>query len=394
VPKVTEVQVFAVDLPLRVPFRHAAAQRRQSNSVFLRLRFDDGTDGWGESLPRAYVTGETVDGAIALLRDRIGPALLGHHFGSLDDVVAFLTECDGAAPASWVDPCQRQAAAWCAVDLALLDALTRIEDRPALAALVAQPSSTTGTAPRLRYSGVVSADRGRRALTTLLKLRAFGLRQVKLKVGVDGAVGAARTARRLLGSGVDLRVDANMAWPAGDASTLVDALMDAGVGWFEQPVAADDLDTMARLVERSGAAIVADESLTTRSSLSTLIDRHACTGVNVRISKCGGLVAAHARCREALDAGLELQVGCHVGESSLLSSAQLTLLAALACLQPGVRYAEGCFGHHLLADDPASPVLQFGYGGRLPRRPGGAGLGVDIDMGTVARFAVTTTTLT
>jgi L-alanine-DL-glutamate epimerase-like enolase superfamily enzyme len=394
VPKVTEVQIFAVELPLRVPFRHAAAQRQRSDSVFLRLRLDDGTDGWGESLPRRYVTGETVPGAMALLRDRIGPALVGHNFDSLDDVVAFLTDCDGAAPASWVDPSQPQGAAWCAVDLALLDAFSRIEDRPALAALVPQSSSITEPAPLLRYSGVVSADRGRRALTTLLKLRAFGLRQVKLKVDVHNAVGAARTARRLLGSEVELRVDANMAWPAADAPALVAALMDAGVRWFEQPVAADDLDTMARLVERSGAAIVADESLTTRSSLRTLIDRHACTGVNVRISKCGGLVAAHARCREALDAGLELQVGCHVGESSLLSSAQLTLLAALATEQPRVRYAEGCFGHHLLAHDPASPVLQFGYGGRLPHRPGGAGLGVDVDAGAVGRFAVTTTTLT
>jgi L-Ala-D/L-Glu epimerase / N-acetyl-D-glutamate racemase len=394
VPTVTEAEVFAVDLPLRVPFRHAAAQRRRSESVFLRLRLDNGVDGWGESLPRPYVTGETLDGAVALLRDRIGPALVGQHFASLDDVVAFLSDCDGCAPAAWVDESSPQGAAWCAVDLALLDAFARTEARAALAALTSARSRPTAMARQLRYSGVVSADRGRRALTTLVKIRAFDLRQVKLKVDVDNAVAAAHTARRVLGPRFDLRVDANMAWPTTDAARLVDELTDIGVRSFEQPVAADDLDTMTRLVERSTGIIMADESLTTRSSLEALIARRACSGANVRISKCGGLVAAFARCREVLEAGFALQVGCQVGESSLLSSAQLTLLAALASEQPCVRYAEGCFGHHLLAHDPASPSLQFGYGGRLPARPDGAGFGVRVDLASVGRFAVTTAAVT
>jgi muconate cycloisomerase len=108
----------------------------------------------------------------------------------------------------------------------------------------------------------------------------------------------------------------------------------------------------------------------------------------VRISKCGGLVGAYARCREALDAGLMLQVGCQVGESSLLSAAHLTLLSALAPLTPGVRYAEGCFGRHLLREDPVSPSVQFGYGGRPPRRPAGTGLGVQVDQAILERWAV------
>jgi muconate cycloisomerase len=122
--------------------------------------------------------------------------------------------------------------------------------------------------------------------------------------------------------------------------------------------------------------------------LQAFISQQACTGANVRISKCGGLVGAYARCREAVDAGLMLQVGCQVGESSLLSAAHLSLLSALASLRPGVRYAEGCFGRHLLREDPASPLVQFGYGGRPPPRPSGAGLGVQIDQAMLRRWAV------
>jgi hypothetical protein len=137
-------------------------------------------------------------------------------------------------------------------------------------------------------------------------MRAFRFPHVKLKVGEDGALQAARTARRLLGHRVDLRADANVAWDV----------------------------------------------------------------------------------EQALEADLILQVGCQVGESSLLSAAHLTLLQALAPLTPGVRYAEGCFGRHLLREDPVSPSVQFGYGGRPPPRPPGAGLGVQIDQTMLERWAV------
>jgi len=133
---------------------------------------------------------------------------------------------------------------------------------------------------------------------------------------------------------------------------------------------------------------VVDEGLTDRDSLQRVISHRACTGANVRISKCGGLVGAHARCLQALDAGLMLQVGCQVGESSLLSAAHVTLLSALAPLKPGVRYAEGCFGRHLLSEDPFSPSVQFRYGGRPPRRPPGAGLGLHVDQAMLERWAV------
>jgi hypothetical protein len=53
-PAVTELQLFAVDLPFKTAFRHAAAARTTSESLFLRIALDSGVDGWGEALPRAY----------------------------------------------------------------------------------------------------------------------------------------------------------------------------------------------------------------------------------------------------------------------------------------------------------------------------------------------------
>ena len=89
-----------------------------------------------------------------------------------------------------------------------------------------------------------------------------------------------------------------------------------------------------------------------------------------------------------------LQVGCQVGESSLLSAAHLRLLSALAPLTPGVRYAEGCFGRHLLREDPAAPLVQFRFGGRPPPQPAGGGLGVRIDPAALQRYVVDQATVT
>jgi L-Ala-D/L-Glu epimerase len=383
-PTVTELQLFAVDLPFKTAFRHAAAARTTSESLFLRMALDSGVDGWGEALPRAYVSGESRQDTFALLRDQVLPALVGRTFQSLPEVVSFLEKCDGKAPSEWVPPDVPQTSAWCCVDLALLDAFGRAFGH--LASPGGQPSK--GALERYRYSGVVSAGRGWPYVKSLLKMRAFGFPQVKLKLGEDGAVQAARTARRLLGRRVDLRVDANMAWTVDQALEVIQQLRTVGIRSFEQPIAASDLSGLARLVAESSAGIVVDEGLTDRESLQTLISHRACTGANVRISKCGGLVGAYARCREALDAQLMLQVGCQVGESSLLSAAHLTLLQALAPLTPGVRFAEGCFGRHLLREDPVSPLVQFGYGGRPPRRPPGAGLGIRVDQLMLERWAV------
>jgi L-Ala-D/L-Glu epimerase len=383
-PTVTELQLFAVDLPFKTAFRHAAAARTTSESLFLRMALDSGVDGWGEALPRAYVSGESRQDAFALLRDQVLPALVGRTFQSLPEVVAFLEKCDSKAPTEWVPPDVPQTSAWCCVDLALLDAFGRESGH--LVSPGGQPSE--GALERYRYSGVVSAGRGWPYVKSLLKMRAFGFPQVKLKLGEDGALQAARTARRLLGRRVELRVDANMAWDVEQAMEVIQELRMVGIRSFEQPIAADDLAGLAWLVAETSAEIMVDEGLTDRDSLQRFIGHRACTAANVRISKCGGLVGAYARCREALDAGLVLQVGCQVGESSLLSAAHLRLLSALAPLTPGVRYAEGCFGRHLLREDPAAPLVQFGYGGRPPPRPPGAGLGVQIDQAMLGRWAV------
>jgi L-alanine-DL-glutamate epimerase-like enolase superfamily enzyme len=372
-PRIVGIELCELDLPFRHAFRHAAAERVRSESLLLRFVTDGGHVGYGEALPRAYVTGETRGAAFDLLAQRILPRLLGSSFVSFGDVCDFLADCDGKAPPAWIDGRIPQTAAWCAVDLALLDTFGRAFGVHLGRGLPG--GNGAGTWPEgLRYSLVLSDDPGRRRLATLLKARLYGIHDVKIKVSGQSPAGV-RLARRVLGSRAHLRVDANMAWSYGGAQRAMALAGSQGVEAVEQPLPADDLEGMARLTA-DGVPVMADESIHDAASLETLIAARACAGVNVRIAKCGGLVASLARSRRALEAGLTLQVGCQVGETALLSAAQLALVRTVG---EGISYLEGCFGERLLAVDPVQPVLEFGRGGRPPTAPDGPGFGTEVD---------------
>ena len=370
--RLMRIELTSVDLPFRHPFRHAAAARSSSESLFLKCITNDGAVGFGECLPRKYVTGETRDGAFAMLECSILPRLLGMEFDTMEEVRRFLEECDGKAP--WLDSRTPQSAAWCAVDLALLDVFGRSLGEPVRLA----KDNWDG----FRYSGVVSAGARSKLLISLVKLKLYGIDQVKLKVDENDVLPCARLARRMMGRKGVVRVDANMAWDVSESLEKLRALRRVGIACVEQPLEANDLEGAARLVRETEVEIIADESFSDSASLERLIESRACTGVNVRVSKCGGLIAAARRCDEALRAGLTLQIGCQVGESSLLSAAQLILISDARRAQ----YFEGCYGRHLLRADPVRPCLQLGYAGRPPRLPPGAGLGAQMDEAELNRW--------
>ena len=367
--RISKFELFSLDLPFKQTIKHAAAERASSHSIVLKCVMDSGRSGFGECLPRKYVTAETRDHAYELLRSRILPHLIGQDFSGIDELMSFLNRCNGKAPPEWVLPDTPQTAAWAAVDLALLDAFGHEFNKPV------RLGNPGGSIPDFRYSIVFPSMEGFKAVKTLLKFRLYGFRQAKIKIDRNTAEDSVRLARRLLGRRCDIRVDANMTWDLPQAREGMMKLARYGISSFEQPLAVDDLHGLAALVRETGLGVMVDESLNDSDSLETLIAERACTAVNVRISKCGGLVASFNRCKRALEAGLSVQIGSQVGETSLLSAAQLILIQAV---QP-VSYTEGCFGLHVLQIDPVQPLLQFGYGGRPPELPSNPGIGVRIN---------------
>lgn len=373
--RIVHIDVLTVDLPFRFSFGHALAARRSTRNVVVRLALDDGSVGFGEGVPREYVTGETVEGAVAALADRLAPALLERELTSADDVPALLE----TLPAEDVGE-GTGTAARCALELAVLDAAGR--------SLGLSVGHWLGPQERqVRYDAVLPFSSPRKLAALALAIRALGIRQVKVKVGVDTEreARALGTLRRILGRGADLRVDANCAWTPEAALEALERFRRYRIGAVEEPLRAGDLDGLAQVTAAVPEAVIVDESLRTVAEAEQLVERRACNAFNIRVSKCGGLLPSLRIARIAAEAGLAVVVGAQVGESGLLSAAGRHLAAAI---RP--RYLEGSAGRLLLREDLTVERVLFGRGGRAGVFSA-PGLGVQVDeqilrrRGTLAR---------
>ena len=375
--RLKSVEILPMCIPFAQSFEHATMSRSSSDAVIVRVTGSDGVRGFGEALPRPYVTGEDVASMVAALRSRVIPEVLGREFESgmavLDQVQALAAVCTppqetGPSVIAWN-------ATMCAMELALLDWAFRRSGQ----------SLSEWLAPardQVVYTGVIDATDPATAGTLASRYADSGFGRIKLKVGIGDDIPRLESVRRAVGDRVAIRVDANGVWDAATAVKALEALRAFDIEAVEQPVDSHDIEGMRRVREESGVAVIADESLVTMQDAETLVREQACDVFNVRVSKCGGLIASKAIADFGLSAGLQVQIGAQVGETSLLSAAGRHLAAHLSRLES----AEGSFGTHLLTEDITADPIMFGPGGRGGLLMG-PGLGVAVDDQVLERLA-------
>jgi L-alanine-DL-glutamate epimerase-like enolase superfamily enzyme len=361
--KVVRIEAVKVRLQLRKPFRHALCNRTETENVIVRVELADGTVGWGEGVPRDYVTGETSDTTYDAVCVSFAPMLLGIRWKTWESLREFLIS---QTLARWNGGA---AAARCAVELALLDAGGKHFRRSAVDFLGGRHRRW------VRYSIGVSADSLDELRRRLRRYRLLGLRRVKLKLGADGAdVARVALARTVLGRNAAIAVDVNGAWTPDEAVRKLRALAVYDVEFVEEPTRPGDLEALAAVAAESPIPLSADESLRTEEEGRQLVARRACHIFNLRLSKCGGITGCMRLAELARRHRLRVSVGCNVGESGILSAAGRHLLLSLG----DALWAEGSYGTFLLKDDLTRPSVRFGWAG-IGGALRGPGLGVDVD---------------
>lgn len=367
------LEVRRIRLPLRQRFTHALAERLHSDNVIVRVETDHGQAGHGEGILRTYLTGETFDDACATLEHLLAPPLLEWNLTDFRDLLEPLERLSREADA------KRLTGAFCPLELAVLDAAGRHFGCAASCIL------DSGFDTPVHYSGVISASLAGGELERFVRgLAAAGLQELKIKVGDAHDLDRVRTARRVAGEGADLRVDANGAWTFEEAVASLEPMLALGITSVEQPLAATDIEGARRLRRALGIPVTADESLLTSVEAARLIGGQACDIFNVRLAKCGGMLNSRRLVGLALDAGLQFQVGCLVGETGLLSAAARQF--ARAC--PPARHYEGSYGRFLLERDIVREDVTFAAGGLAPPLEG-PGLGVTVDDDALEAVTVT-----
>ncbi len=383
---VRSIDLYHVAVPLKKVIRHASHERVGSDNLVVRVRLDDGRIGFGEGVPRPYVTGETISSTFAALA-RLDIARLIGHPRDFAEVVRRLEALN--LPETEADPRGMAGnAARCALELALLDAFGRRFETSiaAVVALAEAPGLHRSDRPEwVRYSGAITSESKRGEQLSALKMWLFHFAQTKLKVGVAGQDDPARLARlrRLIGQRMDLRIDANEAWPASELVDRVAPLLRFRPTALEQPVPHAEVDALADLRPRIGLPVMLDESLCGWPDAVRSIERGTADLFNVRLSKCGGIIPSLRLIALAQRTGLGVQVGCHPGETGLLSAAGRHVAANVS----GLSYVEGSYDGFILAENLTTRNLTFRFGGWAPPISG-PGLGVEVDPRALERMTV------
>ena len=161
-----------------------------------------------------------------------------------------------------------------------------------------------------------------------------------------------------------LRVDANAGWNVEEALQKIPRLKELGVEMVEQPLAKDDWEGMKVLFQQSSLPLYADESCVSESDVDKCKDHFH--GINIKLTKCGGLTPARRMITRARQLGMNVMIGS-MNESSIGT-------AAIAHLLPLVDHVD-MDGPLLLAQDLATG-LSFENGRVVyPETPG---LGVEV----------------
>lgn len=363
--RIAQLTAHVVRLNLRKEFKHASYSRSWSDNLIVECRLQDGTVGWGEGVPREYVTGETPQGAVDQFQATNLAEQLQADCANWSDVIRL---CEGYRPV--VDTANPRDcltnAHRCAVELSILDAFGRLFATPLreVTRQYAAAEEIRKDSDWVQYSSAISSGGFRKELLSSLAMRMYGFRHCKVKVGMQCGRDPTRLKwiRRWVGPRMDLRVDANEAWRPEEVESRILELEQFGISCAEQPVRHQDVQALADVRDNVTTPIMLDESLTSEVDAETAIRSGTCDLFNIRLSKCGGFLASLRLASIAHTAGLGYQLGCHPGESAILSAAGRHFVTSVGA----VRYREGSADRHLLRDSIADRDLTFGRGGWAP----------------------------
>ncbi len=373
--RVVELEARQVRIPLKRKVTHASHVRTVTDNIVIRCLLSDGSTGYGEGVPRDYVTGETIDSVFDLLKRSDFAAQFDSDCTEFPAAV-HLAERIQLAAIPGDDRKIQGNAARCAVELAVLDAFGRAYGEPLTKVTEFVTPELYAFRPEVQYSGVIGNPRSWKKRLYPFVYWAAGFAQVKLKVGIAEEDDVKRTAtiRKWLGSKIDLRVDANEAWSVNEVVQRIRELEPFGITSVEQPVKHEDVACLAEVRKQVKTPIMLDESLCGEVDAELAVQHGWCDLFNLRLSKCGGFIPSLRLAALAKRHALGYQLGCQVGETAILSAAGRHFATSVA----GLRYLEGSYDRHLVTERLATEDITFRRGGYAPALTG-SGLGVAIN---------------
>jgi L-alanine-DL-glutamate epimerase-like enolase superfamily enzyme len=316
---IRSLSVVPLDIPLYAPFGIAGGAQECAHNLLVTLELADGTRGYGEAAPFAAYNGETQEIAHAAAQ-AARATLEGADAREWRRIAA-------ALPASMGHVGSMQ----CAIETALLDALTRQAHMPLWAFF-------GGVQTRLETDMTITTGTTEQARSAAQDIVQRGIHTIKIKVGSgDSALDLERIlAVHAVAPAVPLILDGNCGYSGDTALALLDTLRQRNVqiALFEQPVPRAAWQELQQVAQQGGVPVAADESAVDTADVLRIAREGAAQVVNIKLMKRGIVEALDmaAICRAA---NLQLMIGGMV--ESILA---MTTSACFAAGLGGFRYVD------------------------------------------------------
>ncbi|SPF81585.1 mandelate racemase/muconate lactonizing enzyme family protein [Pseudoprimorskyibacter insulae] len=357
-PKIVRAECFKIDLVPKVLRTDAIQSFKCQETIFVRVWDADGGTGLGYS----YTIGDGGSAVLALLRDSLLPALIGHEADRIEAIWRHLLFFSHATA---VGPIMSLALA--AIDTALWDLRGHRTGLPlhvlAGGAKDRVPMYTTeGGWLHLEPAALVEDAQA---------AQAQGFRGSKVKIGkptVAGDEARLGAVRDALGPDYEIMTDANQSMTAAEALRRVPMLEALNIGWFEEPLPADDIAGHARLQSQSRVPVAVGESLYSPGQFADYIAAGACGIVQADVARVGGITP-----------WLKIAHLAEAHNMAICPHFLMELHVSLVCAVPNAPWLE----YIPQLDDIAAPMLRDGGMAIAPDAPG---LGIDWDHDRLTRM--------
>jgi muconate cycloisomerase len=371
--RIERIDVYALRYAMTGHFKfftgpHGAKGRA---SVLVRITSESGQVGWGQSVPIARWSYETLETVEVVLREYFAPALLGHDALDLDGAQARMSSAI-AQGFSLGMPIARAG-----IDLALHDLAGKVAGKS-----VAELWGRKADRP-LRLSWTINP----RNLDETESLMQAGLKQgyrdfnLKVSPNPEFDVALAKQVRALAPEAF-LWADANGGYTPESALAVAPRLADAGVDVLEAPLKPNQIQGYRELKKQGALPILMDEGIVSPVELSEFIKLDMLDGVAMKPSRCGGLQSARAQI-EMLEQNNMIWLGSGLTDPDLSLAATLQLYGAY-----GLRKPAALNGHQFLTESLLKNPMQVRDGSLTP--PTGPGLGVEVDEVKLAEWVART----
>jgi L-alanine-DL-glutamate epimerase-like enolase superfamily enzyme len=360
--KIERIDLYPLWYPMTGYFKFLAGPQGIAGraAVVVKITVDDGAVGWGQSVPVAKWSYETIETSILALRNYYAPALIGHN--PLDIEGAHRLMDDAVSPGfSTGMPITRAG-----IDIALWDIASRHLQQP----LHRLWGRSPGEALTLSWTLNVRELREIEPAVEAGKQRGYHNFNIKVAPDPDFDVALAREVRRLAPDGF-LWADANGGYEPETALAAAPRLADVGVDVLEAPLRPNRIRGYQALKRQKALPILMDEGVVSPVELEEFIHLDMLDGVAMKPSRCGGLTSNKRQIELIEQHGL-MWLGSGLTDPDISLAAALHLYAAF-----GLRKPAALNGPQFLTADVLKEPIRVEAG--TLRAPAGPGLGIEVD---------------